>query len=250
MDAGSHFDCLRLDVSNSQIYFDLGTGFEVLTTVPKTLALTFMRWPPPGFASIDASATLPNGTVFFWSAGQLQAINPDSENLWQSAIEFAVVDAACDFGSATDVFLFVGSQFWTFNLNTVLLSGGSALRSFAAIDFFLTKARLPPTGGPWTMPATGLQSLDVRPLDAALYNSTEGMVYFFQGAFYTRAVLNIGLGPTYTFGPFDAVASIASFVGTSYPFDWPSVTAAGRLPGTPGVPFFVRELQVAVAAGT
>ncbi len=95
----------------------------MLTTVPKTLALTFMRWPPTGFVSIDATATLPNGTVFVWSAGMLQAINPDAENLWQPAIEFADMDAACDFGSATDVFLFVGPQFWTFNMKTVLLSG-------------------------------------------------------------------------------------------------------------------------------
>jgi hypothetical protein len=87
------------------------------------LALTFVRWPPPGFASIDASATLPNGTMLFWSSGQLAAINPDGDNAWQPPIEFAEIDAACDFGSATDVLLFVGNQYWRFNMNTVLLSG-------------------------------------------------------------------------------------------------------------------------------
>jgi hypothetical protein len=103
----------------------------------------------------------------------------------------------------------------------------------------------PQTGGPWTLPA--LPAGFLPPLDAALYNSTEGKVYFFKGVFYTRATLIAGTPPT--FGPYDPVVHIATLVGSSFPFDWSSLSAAGHLPGAPGVAFFINGLQVVIAAG-
>jgi hypothetical protein len=148
---------------------------------PRAMALSFLRWPPPNFAGVDATATV-NGTVYFWWKGLLSWIDP-FVNEWHSLDgPTSIVDAATEWGDPRTVLLFSGSQYWKFDL--------------------VLKRLVSKVGSPVNLAAEWF------PLDAASYNSTANLVFFFKDLNYCTARFD-GL----SFSSISAQSTISSLTG-------------------------------------
>jgi hypothetical protein len=150
------------------------------------MALSFLRWPPPNFASVDAAATI-NSTVYCWWNGLLSWIDP-SLNEWNTLNEPAsIVDAATEWGDSRTVLLFAGSAFWKFDVITKRLVSGVGTPVGLAGQWF--------------------------PLDAASYNATTNLVYFFKNLTYCTATFD-----GTAFSSISSQLTIASLAGSGTNF--------------------------------
>jgi hypothetical protein len=242
-----------------------------------------MDWPPPGFGAIDAVATL-NGTVYAWWNGFLAWSDPSRPNDGWEQLDRKVskIDAATEFGDQREVLLFVGTEFWRFDLvdklvvnfgyapyslssgncdlvsafNPVQATGGEPVNATstyssasttrpATTTFTSTETEAATTATPST--TTQAPSSTTPPafsVDAVSYNSTENLFYFFKGLLYTTCLLDKS---TWTFsnGSTSGPARIADHFGQDFPALRSQVSAAGVLNSTSYL--FVHDLLAVVS---
>ncbi len=208
---------LRLGFSSSSFLgLSPSTRLSVQPRSQRSMAASFLRFPPPAFAGVDAAATL-NGTVYFWWNGVLSWVDP-VVNEWQTLDEpVSHVEAASEFGHARRVLLFAGSQFWMFDL--------------------LSKRLVSNQGSP-----VGLDS-QWFPLDAASYNATESLIYFFKNRTYCTAQFDGS-----AFSSVSVPSDILWLAGSGFSVDWPNFSAAGAMPGANGTRFFIRDLKAVLSS--
>ncbi len=240
-----------------------GTLLEVVSGRTKSLALTFLDWPPPGFDAIDAVATL-NGTVYAWWNGLLAWSDASKHGWKQLDRQVSTVDAATEFGDPREVLLFVGTQFWRFDLVDMLVvnfgySPYSLSSGSCDIASIFNPTAATETAATGTATATTTTTTQTPPatssaffLDAVSYNSTEKLVYFFKGGLFATCSLDKS---TWTFTNATSAARISNAIGaarisdhfgTGFPALWDAVSAAASGPDDDST-FFFHELAAVVS---
>jgi hypothetical protein len=201
--------------NTSNINFVLHGGRQV--------ALTWIRWPPPQLGLIDASATVLVGGspfIYFWSGAFVQVYD-STKNSWGVREEFSVLDAACENGTPQQALLFVGSEYWLYDV---------VLRTFSAAHSLLSTSGL----------AGGLDP-SWFPLDATIYEGLTQRVYFLKNQSYCYATWSEGALSNFLQPANNTLAQLAA----GYPSNWTKLTSAGTLPN--GNMFFIDGLEVVIA---